>query len=135
MNDRKPKWLAPAMTSASALAANDKANSAEMIGREADRAQEKTGDKVDEAAQKPSTQTVNTDVAIGDAALTTRIKSAIRSELGLKVAHINVDTADAVVTLTGTVDSQENSNQAQRVTGTIPGVKRTENRLLIKGSK
>lgn len=134
MNDRKPKWLAPAMTSTFSPTA-DKPNSAATLGREADRAPEKIGNKVDEAAQKLSTQTVNTDVAIGDAALTTRIKSAIRAELGLKVSHIHVDTADAVVTLTGTVDSQENSNQALRVTGTVPGVKRTENRLLIKGSK
>ena len=43
--------------------------------------------------------------AVDDAAITAKVKTAIMAEPGLKATEINVDTKDAVVTLTGTVPS------------------------------
>ncbi len=132
MNTGRMKWMALAMTLAFTLAACDKPNSAEQAGREIDRAAEKAGDKLDEASQKLSEQTAKTGAALDDAAITTKIKTAILSESGLKVLDINVDTVGGVVTLTGTVDSQANSDKAGQIASAVSGVKQVDNHLVVK---
>ncbi|MEK6663655.1 MAG: BON domain-containing protein [Pseudomonadota bacterium] len=135
MNTDKMKLAALVMTFAFALAACDKPNSAEKAGREVDRAAEKAGDKLDEASKKLSEQTAKTGEAIEDAAITTKVKTAILAEPGLKVLKINVDTVGGVVTLTGTVDSQANSDKAKQVVGAVSGVKQVENLLIVMPPK
>ena len=46
-------------------------------------------------------------MAVDDATITTKVKSAVFAEPGLKTLQIGVDTKDGVVTLSGTVDTPD----------------------------
>lgn len=136
MTIAKIKVVTLMLACAIALAACDKPNSAENAGREAgkeiDRAAEKVDQKLDDAGKKLSETGTKTGNAIEDAAITTKVKSAILAEPGLKVLEINVDTVGEVVTLTGTVDSQASADKANQIASAVSGVKRVENRLTVK---
>ena len=67
-----------------------------------------------------------------DAGLTAKVKTALVAEPGLKALQINVDTADGVVTLSGTVDSPTNVDRATQVAQAVQGVKSVDNRLTVK---
>lgn len=125
-------FVALSLILAFSLGACDKPNPAEQAGREIDRVTEKAGDKMDQASQKLSDQTAKSGEAIEDATITTKIKTAILAEPGLKVLQINVDTMGGVVSLTGTVDSQANSDKAKQIASAVSGVRQVENRLVIK---
>ncbi len=126
------RWVALTITFASVLVACDRPNSAEQAGKKIDQAAEKVGDKLDEASKKLGEQAAITGAAFEDAAITTQIKTAFLSEPNLKVLQITVDTVGGVVTLAGLVDTQTNSDKAKQVAGAVAGVKRVENRLIIK---
>ena len=98
------------------LAACDRSNLAESTGKKADQAAEKAGEAID------------------DAAITTKVKAAVLAEPGLKVLQISVDTTKGVVTLSGSVDSQLNSDRAKEIAGAVAGVKEVENRLVVKAT-
>jgi hyperosmotically inducible protein len=53
-------------------------------------------------------------------------------EPGLKALQINVDTANGVVTLSGTVDSPTSVDRVTRVVMAVQGVKLVDNRLTVK---
>ena len=126
------RWVVLTITFASVLVACDRPNSAEQAGKKIDQAAEKVGDKLDEASKKLGEQAAITGAAFEDAAITTQIKTAFLSEPNLKVLQITVDTVGGVVTLAGLVDTQTNSDKAKQVAGAVAGVKRVENRLIIK---
>lgn len=132
MNTEKIHVAALAILFSFVLAGCNKPNSAEQAGRDIDRAAEKASDKMDRAAEKASEQTAKAGQVIEDAAITTKIKTAIAAEPGLKVLEIKVDTVGGVVTLTGSVDSQASSDRAQQVASGVSGVKQVENRLTVK---
>src|SRR4030066_1199145 len=88
MNIGQIKLLALAMTFAFALAACDKPNLAEKAGSEMDRAAEKAGDKLDGASKKLSEQTAKTSEVLEDAAVTTKIKTALMAESAPNVLDI-----------------------------------------------
>ena len=69
---------------------------------------------------------------IDDAAITAKVKTALIGEPGLKAMQIDVDTADGVVTLSGTVDSRTNVNRAVQLAQAVQGVKSVDNRLNVK---
>jgi hyperosmotically inducible protein len=48
------------------------------------------------------------------------------------VLRIHVDTNDGVTTLSGSVDTQQNSDKASEIAGTVTGVKVVENKLVVK---
>jgi len=133
---KKMKWVAVGMLSFFVLAACDKPKSAETagreVGREIDQATAKTSEKMDEASKKLSEQATKTGEVLDDAAVTTKVKTAILADPDLRVLEINVDTVANVVTLTGTVDSTVKSEKAQQVAAAVSGVKQVVNRLLIK---
>ena len=107
----------PTTPSATAPSTADKmANSAERAGDKMANATQKAGDKVD------------------DAAITTKVKTALMAEPGLRSLEINVDTRDNVVTLNGTVDSQEKKQRAMSITQGIEGVKSVSDNLVVKAS-
>lgn len=139
MNISKAKLMAIAMTLVIPLAACDKPNSAEKAGseagREIDRATEKAGEKLNQAAINLNEKTVKASAVIEDATLTTMTKTAILAEPGLKVLKINVDTVGGVVTLTGTVDSQANSDKALQLASSVSGVKQVVNQLSVVPEK
>ena len=104
-------------TSSSTTTATDKMASA------ADR----TGDKMANATQ-------NAGAKVDDAAITTKVKTALMAEPGLRSLEINVDTHDNVVTLNGTVDSQEKKQRAMQIAQGIDGVKSVADNLVVKAS-
>ena len=91
-----------------------------------------TGGKNDRTTAESRLQ--KTSDKVSDAAITTKVKSAIVSEPGLKALQINVDTADGVVTLTGVVDAPQNIDRAMQVAQAVEGVKFVNNRLSVKSS-
>lgn len=102
--------------------------------RRADGTAERAGEKMDRAAADMSRQADKAGDAMSDAAITTKVKTAIFAEPGLKAMQINVDTANGVVTLTGTVDAPQLIDQAKQVAQTVEGVKSVNNRLTVKAS-
>jgi len=72
--------------------------------------------------------------AVDDAAITTKVKAAVLAEPGLKSMDINVDTKDGVVTLAGTVGSQDLKQRATQVAQQVQGVKQVSDQLVVKSS-
>ena len=72
--------------------------------------------------------------AVDDASITAQVKSAIMAEPGLKSTNINVDTKDAVVTLTGTVPSAPLKDKAKEIASNIAGVKSVQDNLTTTSS-
>jgi len=108
-------------------------------GKKIDRTLDDAGKKIDEASdnvgEKISAQGDKTGVALDDAAITAKVKAAIFAEPGLKTLQISVDTVKGVVTLSGSVNSQANSDSAKALAGAVAGVKEVENRLALKPNK
>lgn len=69
---------------------------------------------------------------VADAAITTKVKTAMLADSEVKGLQINVDTVGGVVTLTGTVDNKTNIDKAVSLTKGIEGVKSVENKLTAK---
>ena len=116
-NASTPSTSSTATPPTTSTAPADKmANSAERAGDKMANATAKTGDKID------------------DAAITTKVKTALMAEPGLRSLEINVDTRDNVVTLNGTVDSQEKKQRAMSVAKGVEGVKSVSDNLVVKSS-
>lgn len=118
------------------LSACDKPGPAETAGKKIDQTADEAGNKIsaasDKAGEKMSEQSAKTGVAIEDAEITAKVKAAILAEPGLKSLQISVDTVKGVVTLSGTIDTQQNSDRAKTLAGAVAGVKEVENRLMVK---
>jgi osmotically-inducible protein OsmY len=68
----------------------------------------------------------------GDAAITTRVKTAIFNEPGLKVMDISVNTEGKVVQLSGSVKSRADRTKVSEVARKVEGVKGVKNELQVK---
>ena len=67
-----------------------------------------------------------------DAALTTKVHTALMNDVGLgTLRRINVDKR--LVTLKGVVDSQDTKQRAEAVTRRVSGVSEVKNELRVKG--
>ena len=67
------------------------------------------------------------------AALTTKVKSALAADAGLKtMTSIDVDSKDGVVTLKGKVDSADLKKKAGDVAKKVSGVKSVKNELKVE---
>lgn len=135
------RLIAISMLIAAGLAACEKPKPgpAETAGKEIDKAIEKTGEKMGEAAhasEKMGTQVEKAGAKIGvaltDTEITAKVKAAIFAEPGLKTLQISVDTVKGVVTLTGSVDTPSQSDMAKTLAGAVDGVSKVENRLVLK---
>jgi len=80
------------------------------------------------------TASSSASAAVDDAAITTKVKAAVLAEPGLKSMDINVDTKDGVVTLAGTVGSQDLKQRATQVAQQVQGVKQVSDQLVVKSS-
>ena len=81
-----------------------------------------------QTAMAPTTSTQMAS-AVDDASITAQVKSAIMAEPGLKATQIDVDTTDAVVTLTGTVPSAPLKDRAKELASSVAGVKSVQDNL------
>lgn len=77
-----------------------------------------------------STAQVRTDIA--DSWITTKIQAAYFMDADIKSRTIDVTTKDGVVTLTGTVRSSHERDQAVSIAKTIDGVKQVMDRLVVE---
>jgi len=79
-------------------------------------------------------QTESAGDYISDAALTTKIKTALLTEQNLKSLDIGVESTAGVVTLSGTVPSSAQIDQAVDVARHVKGVKDVHNNLHTKSA-
>lgn len=70
--------------------------------------------------------------ALENGALTAKIKSKMALDDTIKASDINVDTADGVVTLTGTVGSETQRHKALQLARETAGVTRVDDRLVVR---
>jgi hypothetical protein len=90
---------------------------------------ERSADQVAAATDRATTQAA---VAVDDAAITTKVKTAVLAEPGLKSLQIDVDTKNGVVTLSGMVDNASMKERASQVAQNISGVKSVVDNLAVK---
>lgn len=117
------------------LAACDKPGPAEKAGKSIDQAVDTAGNKMDEESKRLGEQGDKAGVALDDTAITAKVKEAILAEPGLSSLQIKVDTTKGVTTLTGSVDSQQESDRAREIAGAVAGVKDVENKLVVNSTK
>lgn len=70
-----------------------------------------------------------------DAVITTKVKAAIVADKSLSALDIAVETNNGIVTLTGTVGSSAQSDNATHVARGVEGVKQVKNDLKVDASK
>jgi osmotically-inducible protein OsmY len=139
MTHGKLKLIAISLFLAAGLTACDKPGPAEKAGKAMDQtasdAKNKIGDTVDKAEKKMTEQSAKAGQAIDDTEITARVKAAVFGEPGLKTLQISVDTVKGVVTLTGTVDSQTNSDKARTLAAAVADVRDVSNKLVVTAAK
>lgn len=69
---------------------------------------------------------------IDDTVITTRVKTAIFNDPGLKSAQINVETYKSVVQLSGFVDSRDDAAKAETLARAVAGVESVRNDIIVK---
>jgi len=102
-------------------------SSTETAGQKLDRNVEKVASATDRA-------TTQAAVAVDDAAITTKVKTAVLAEPGLKTLQIDVDTKNGVVTLSGTVDSPTLKERATQIAQNVSGVRSVVDNLAVKST-
>jgi hyperosmotically inducible protein len=75
--------------------------------------------------------TKNASAGTGDAWITTKVKGELTRE-GFDPLHVHVDTADKVVTLSGSVESVAKKEQAVSLARAVTGVASVNDHLFVK---
>jgi hyperosmotically inducible periplasmic protein len=108
--------------------AQDRAQNREAVRDKVDTAK----DKLPSAEERAGNRREVSKSAAG-AALTTKVKSALAADAGLRtVTSIDVDSADGVVTLKGRVDSADMKKKAEAIAKKVDGVKSVKNELKVE---
>ena len=89
---------------------------------------------VENAPAQIERQTEQTAAVLDDATITAKVKSALIADPAVKAFTIDVDTRANVVTLKGTVATEDASKQAERLARGVEGVKDVSNNLLVQGT-
>jgi len=105
---------------------------AAKVEQKVGRAAEKVGDKMDEAKQSAKDKAEIAEEYIDDVMLTLKVKGALAGDLILKDSHIEVTTANGVVTLSGTVDSEQSLGRALELADAQQHVKSVVSQLVVK---
>ena len=133
---KSAKLIGISLLLAAGLVACDKPGPAETAGKQIDQTASEAGRKIDQAAdkvgEKLDEQGHKAGVVIDDATITAKVKAAIFAEPDLKTLQISVDTVDGVVSLSGSVDSQKDSDMAKALAAAVAGVKEVDNHLALK---
>jgi osmotically-inducible protein OsmY len=69
---------------------------------------------------------------VDDSVITTKVKSAILGEPGLKVSEINVETFKGIVQLSGFVSTRTDIDRAIKLAHNVDGVKSVKNDMQLK---
>ncbi len=131
MNSHEIKLLSLAMILAFGVSACDKPVSAEKTGAEVGQEVDKASDKIDAASEKLNIETTKTRLALEDSTMTAMIETKFSDEPDLKSSDISVNTFDSVVTLTGTLSSQDLSDEAQGIAQNTRAVKNVNNKIVV----
>jgi hyperosmotically inducible protein len=91
-----------------------------------------TDDLVSGISQTASTVANTTGRFLGDTALTTQVRAALLEDKQVPSLHIAVSTKDRVVTLSGSVETQQQAWRAAETASKVPGVKLVDNQLAIQ---
>lgn len=70
-----------------------------------------------------------------DTAITAKVKAAFVADKSLSALDVAVETTDGVVTLTGTVGTDTEADQAARVARDVEGVKQVKNEVKVDPAK
>lgn len=109
------------------------ASSAILVG-----CSQETADRAAKAVENVPAQvergTERAVAVMDDASITAKVKTALIAEPDLKGMAIDVDTAQNVVTLNGTVKSDVVRDRAERIAKEVEGVKEVRNQLLVKAT-
>jgi hyperosmotically inducible protein len=100
-------------------------------GIDAEKARNKGAEIAQKAAATAKTAAERTEEMVGDAALTAKIKSKMALDDSVKARNINVNTNGTVVTLAGTVQSEQERERAVRLAKETAGVTQVVDRLHI----
>lgn len=123
---------------AAGLQACDKAGTAESAGKTIDQKLDEAGNKIEKVSNDVvdamSEKGDQAGVAIDDTSITTQIKTAFLAEKGMRSLQISVKTVNGVVTLSGSVATQANSDMAKAMAASVKGVRLVKNELVIKKS-
>lgn len=85
-----------------------------------------------DAASTASADAKTAGSAIDDTIITTKVKTALLADSDIKGLGIDVDTAGAIVTLSGAVANQTQIDRAAKVAADVHGVNSVVNNLTIK---
>jgi hyperosmotically inducible periplasmic protein len=116
----QPEWLPPSPLQAKSARPVD-TETAKERARDAGREIAQTADRVGKQLGE----------AISDGALTAKIKSKMTLDDTIDARSINVDTTDHIVTLTGTVASDQAHERAVQLAKETTGVKKVVDRLAV----
>lgn len=117
------------------LTACEKPGPGERAGKAVDHTVDEAGKKIagtaEKAEAKVGAEAAKAGTAMDDAAVTTRIKAAFLAESGLRTLQITVDTVKGVVTLSGSVATQAQSDLASTMASGVSGVSHVTNNLVV----
>jgi hyperosmotically inducible periplasmic protein len=109
-------------------------NTKDKMPSSSERAQnrEKVQDKMPTAQERAQNREKVSSTA-SSAALTTKVKTALASDAGMKtMTSIDVDSNNGVVTLKGKVDSADMKKKAGEIAKKVDGVKSVKNELKVE---
>jgi hyperosmotically inducible protein len=133
------------LTVALGLVACQQEGSAEKAGQKIDKALDNIGQKMEQTTEEADKkmdsvkesvvqQAEKTGAYIDDSVITTQIKAAMINDEFLKASAIEVTTVNGVVTLKGTVDSEQLVGRAIGLANSQQGVKSVQNELMTNAS-
>lgn len=123
----KPTLLVAALAAAALATVGCEQRSGDTVGRSVDQTTTKLQAKTGQAADQVA-------IAADDTTITAKVKAAILAEPGLKSLQINVDTRDATVTLSGSVDSDMLRDRAKQIAMSTEGVRNVVDNLSVRTS-
>jgi len=103
-------------------------NTGEAIKEGTTEAAQETGQAVGHAAKKVGEK-------VEDGSITAAIKMKFANDELVSASNIDVDTTDGLVTLNGTVSSQEEADRAVQLAQTVDGVKNVRSNLIIENKQ
>jgi hyperosmotically inducible protein len=116
------------------LGACDQKPSADRISKDVERSLDQANRQIEQAGKETERKFDQAGKALDDATLTTKVKTALISEPGLKSGEINVETSSGIVTLQGTADTIENRQKAAQVASNVEGVRAVKNQIVVRGT-
>ena len=99
---------------------------------DADAARRRGAELTEQAAEKAGEAAARLEDAVGDGAVTAKIKSKMALDDHVKARAIDVDTSGTVVTLSGVVQTADERDRAVRLARETAGVTEVIDRLEVK---